>query len=57
MDGRLDCWCDTCNCNITVEEILQNYHAEHRFSPVDQAALQAVKEYLNRTNITKIASC
>ncbi|MCU1309151.1 MAG: hypothetical protein JWO20_276 [Candidatus Angelobacter sp.] len=55
MDGRLDCWCDTCNCNITMEEILQNYHADHRFSPVDQAALQAVKEYLNRT--TKVASC
>jgi hypothetical protein len=52
MDRRLDCWCDTCNCNVTVEEVREAYHADHRFSPVDWTTLQAVQEYLNRAEAT-----
>jgi hypothetical protein len=49
MDERIDCWCETCKAHVTLKEIIENFHAAHEFAVLDRAALQAVQEYLNRT--------
>ncbi|MCU1285782.1 MAG: hypothetical protein JWO13_2132 [Acidobacteriales bacterium] len=51
MDERIDCWCETCKAHVTLREILENFHAAHEFAVLDRAALQAVQEYLNRTEV------
>jgi hypothetical protein len=33
---------------VTVEEVEQDFHTGHEFGPEDMAALQAVRQYLNR---------
>jgi hypothetical protein len=49
MDDRIDCWCDTCKAQVTLEEIRTGRHTQHRFSAVDRAAYQIVQEYLTRS--------
>jgi hypothetical protein len=46
LDTRIDCWCRTCNAYVTVEEVRTDAHTGHEFGPEDQAALQAVRDYL-----------
>ena len=42
----LDCFCDTCNRQITMDELQSDFHKEHRFSAIELAALQAMRSYL-----------
>lgn len=48
LNTRIECWCKTCQGYVTVEEVRVNHHAGHDFSPEDLAALQAVRQYLER---------
>lgn len=42
----LDCFCQTCDRQISLEEVRDDFHKGHDFLPTDSAALQAVKTYL-----------
>lgn len=42
----LDCFCDTCGRQITMDELQTDYHQGHRFSAIEMAALQAMRAYL-----------
>jgi hypothetical protein len=42
----LDCFCDTCNRQITMDELQSDFHKDHRFSAIELAALQAMRSYL-----------
>jgi hypothetical protein len=42
----LDCYCDTCGRQITMDELQSDFHKEHRFSAIELAALQAMRSYL-----------
>jgi hypothetical protein len=42
----LDCICETCGRQITMDELLSDFHQEHKFSPIELAALQAMRSYL-----------
>jgi hypothetical protein len=42
----LDCVCETCDRQITMDELLTDFHEQHRFSPIELAALQAMRSYL-----------
>jgi hypothetical protein len=44
----LDCFCQTCDRKITLEEVRADFHKGHEFSPADNGALQAVKAYVAR---------
>jgi hypothetical protein len=44
----LDCFCQTCDRKISLEEVRQEFHKGHEFAPADNGALQAVKTYLER---------
>jgi len=46
MDRYLDCWCTTCNRNMSLREILEDSHRDHEISPEERAALQVVRRYL-----------
>ena len=48
LDTRIECWCRSCQKYVTVEELEQDFHTGHEFGPEDIAALQAVRQYLNR---------
>lgn len=43
----LDCYCDTCGRQITLDELQTDFHKEHRFTPIELAALQAMRTYLS----------
>jgi hypothetical protein len=43
----LDCHCDTCGRQITLDELQTDFHREHHFSAIELAALQAMRAYLN----------
>ena len=43
----IDCFCQTCDRQISLEEIRDDFHMGHEFTPGDSAALQAVKTYLS----------
>jgi hypothetical protein len=49
MERHLDCYCDTCRCNITLQEIKDNFHANHEFSPVDRLTLELTQKKLRST--------
>ena len=42
----LDCICETCGRQITMDELLADFHHDHKFSPIELAALQAMRSYL-----------
>lgn len=42
----LDCVCETCGRQITMDELLTDFHHDHKFSPIELAALQAMRSYL-----------
>ena len=46
----LDCFCQTCDRQISLEEVKTDFHKGHEFSPADNAALQAVKEFVSRAS-------
>lgn len=43
----LDCYCDTCGRQITLDELQSDFHKEHHFSAIELAALQAMRAYLH----------
>jgi hypothetical protein len=43
----LDCFCDTCGRQITLDELQSDFHKEHRFMAIELAALQAMRAYLS----------
>ena len=43
----LDCYCDTCGRQITMDELQTDFHKDHRFSAIELAALQAMRAYLH----------
>lgn len=42
----LDCYCETCGRQITMDELQSDFHRDHRFSVIEMAALQAMRSYL-----------
>jgi hypothetical protein len=42
----LDCYCDTCGRQITLDELQNEFHKEHTFKAIEMAALQAMRAYL-----------
>lgn len=42
----LDCYCDTCRRQITLDELHNDFHKEHHFSAIELAALQAMRAYI-----------
>lgn len=42
----LDCFCDTCGRQITMDELQTEFHKDHHFSAIEMAALQAMRSYL-----------
>jgi hypothetical protein len=46
MDKYLDCWCSSCNRNMSLREILEDEHRGHDIKPEERAALQTVRDYL-----------
>lgn len=49
----LDCVCDTCRRQITLDELQKDFHREHHFSAIELAALQAMRAYLNLLDPTR----
>ncbi len=45
-NAYIECWCSTCNRNLSLREILEDEHQGHEFSPAERAALEAVRQYL-----------
>ena len=52
----LDCFCKTCDRQVSLEEVRDDFHKGHDFSPADNAALQAVKTYLKSVGFKAAAS-
>ncbi len=42
----LDCTCETCGRQITMDELLSDFHKDHKFSTIEMAALQAMRSYI-----------
>lgn len=42
----LDCYCDTCRRQITLDELQNEFHKDHHFSAIEMAALQAMRAYI-----------
>ena len=51
----IDCFCQTCDRHISLEEVGNDFHKGHDFSPADSAALQAVKSYLSSVGFSASA--
>lgn len=54
-NAYIECWCSTCERNISLREILEDEHSGHEFTPTERAALEAVRDYV-KSNLSARAS-
>lgn len=49
---EIDIICESCQRKVTLVEIMEGFHEEHTFAPLERAAMLAVQDYLRGAGIS-----